>query len=44
MMALRVGDPAPSFIAHTHDGQDISLEQFRGTQPVVLFFYPKERE
>jgi len=35
------GSPAPDFALPAHDGEAISLAQFRGRQPVVLFFYPK---
>lgn len=41
MKALSVGDLAPSFTLKATDGQEISLEQFRG-YPVILIFYPAD--
>lgn len=37
---LKVGDPAPKFIAKTHEGKDFSLESRKGKW-TVLYFYPK---
>lgn len=42
MNRLQVGDRAPDFTTTTHDGQTISLADFRGKSAVVLFFYPKD--
>lgn len=42
MSSLRVGDPAPDFVAETHTGEQISLAQFRGEKIVVLYFYPRD--
>lgn len=39
---LKVGDVAPEFQAIAHDGQAISLAEYRGKSAVVLFFYPKD--
>jgi peroxiredoxin Q/BCP len=36
-----VGDPAPTFTLPASTGETISLEQFRGKTPVVLYFYPR---
>ncbi len=36
-----VGTPAPDFTLPTQTGDTVSLSDFRGKQPVVLFFYPK---
>lgn len=36
-----VGTPAPAFILSTQTGETISLSDFKGDKPVVLFFYPK---
>ena len=45
-MSVLVGKPAPSFHAKAVKGEiiieDFSLEQFKGKQYVVLFFYPKD--
>ena len=37
--ALNVGDKAPDFTLPSTTGEKISLSQFRGKKPVVLFFY-----
>src|SRR5438034_6891117 len=42
MGTLQVGDQAPPFTAEAHTGQSISLQEFRGKQAVVLFFYPQD--
>ena len=42
MKPIQVGDPAPRFTAEAHNGQQVSLDDFRGKQAVVLFFYPKD--
>ena len=39
VMALKVGDKAPDFTLSSTTGEKISLNQFRGKKPVVLFFY-----
>jgi cytochrome oxidase Cu insertion factor (SCO1/SenC/PrrC family) len=39
VMALKVGDKAPDFTLTSTTGEKISLSQFRGEKPVVLFFY-----
>ena len=39
VMALKVGDKAPDFTLTSTTGEKISLSQFRGKKPVVLFFY-----
>ncbi len=41
-LKLKVGDPAPEFSAPSQTGEVISLAQFKGKQPVVLYFYPKD--
>ena len=38
-MALKVGDKAPDFTLPSTTGEKISLSQFQGKKPVVLFFY-----
>ena len=37
--ALNVGDKAPEFTLPSTTGEKISLNQYRGKKPVVLFFY-----
>jgi len=39
-MALKVGDSAPAFTAKDTDGNEISLESYRGKKNVFLVFYP----
>ena len=36
------GDRAPDFTGTTADGQRVSLSDFRGKKPLVLYFYPKD--
>ena len=38
-LALKVGVRAPDFTLPSTTGEKISLNQFRGKKPVVLFFY-----
>jgi peroxiredoxin Q/BCP len=42
LAAIKVGDPAPDVTATAQDGTRVALADFRGRQPVVLFFYPKD--
>jgi hypothetical protein len=37
--ALEVGEAAPDFTLPSTTGEQISLSQFRGKQPVLLEFY-----
>jgi peroxiredoxin Q/BCP len=39
---VEVGDVAPDFKLKSQTGQEISLKDFQGKSPVVLFFYPKD--
>ena len=39
---VKVGDLAPDFSLPTQDGKQISLNEFRGKEAVVLYFYPKD--
>jgi mycoredoxin-dependent peroxiredoxin len=39
-MTLSVGDAAPDFTLKDQDGNNVTLSSFRGTQNVVLIFYP----
>ncbi|MDP5018607.1 MAG: redoxin domain-containing protein, partial [Dolichospermum sp.] len=41
-MAIKVGDTAPNFSLPAQNGENISLENFRGQKSVVLYFYPKD--
>jgi peroxiredoxin Q/BCP len=40
--AVRVGDRAPDFSLPDANGRLVGLAEFRGKQPVVLYFYPKD--
>lgn len=37
----KIGNMAPAFSLKDQDGETISLKDFKGKSPVVLFFYPK---
>lgn len=39
--ALTAGKAAPKFTLPASNGKDIALEEFKGKQIVVLYFYPK---
>lgn len=39
---ITVGERAPEFSGVTGDGKRLALSDFRGKQPVVLYFYPKD--
>jgi thioredoxin-dependent peroxiredoxin len=39
---LDAGSKAPTFTLPSQSGEMVSLEDFIGTKPVVLFFYPKD--
>ena len=39
---VRVGSVAPDFTLPTQTGEMVSLGEFSGRKPVVLFFYPKD--
>ncbi len=39
---LKVGDIAPDFKLADANGNYVSLQDFKGTKNVVLFFYPKD--
>jgi peroxiredoxin Q/BCP len=38
----QVGEAAPEFTLDSTEGHPISLADFKGKQPVVLYFYPKD--
>jgi thioredoxin-dependent peroxiredoxin len=41
-MKVKVGSVAPNFTLPSQAGEMVSLEDFFGRKPVVLFFYPKD--
>lgn len=41
-MALSEGKVAPAFTLPAHNGEKVSLKDFKGKKQVVLFFYPKD--
>ncbi|MCL4124684.1 UNVERIFIED_CONTAM: hypothetical protein GTU68_052452 [Idotea baltica] len=41
MTTLQSGDTAPTFTGINEDGQEVSLEDYKG-QKLILFFYPKD--
>lgn len=41
MTSLKVGDKAPAFSALNQNGNEVSLDDFKGTK-IVLYFYPKD--
>jgi peroxiredoxin Q/BCP len=41
-MSLQVGDRAPDFTLTSATGETVSLGDFRGKKPVVVYFYPKD--
>lgn len=38
----QVGQPAPDFKLASTEGTDVSLDDFKGKQAVVLYFYPRD--
>lgn len=41
-MTIEIGKPAPDFALASSDGGTVALKDFRGKQPVVIYFYPKD--
>ncbi|CAM9309349.1 unnamed protein product [Discosporangium mesarthrocarpum] len=39
---LEVGSIAPAFTCKDQDGNDVTLESFKGKKSVVIYFYPKD--
>ncbi len=39
---LAEGSPAPDFTLPSDDGRMVKLSDYKGKQPVVLYFYPKD--
>jgi thioredoxin-dependent peroxiredoxin len=42
MKAALLEQPAPDFVRTAHNGQSVSLADYRGKHVVVLYFYPKD--
>lgn len=38
---LKIGDKAPHFVGKNQDGEEVKLDDFRGSK-LVLYFYPKD--
>ena len=36
---IKVGDPAPEFTLTSADGTEVSLNDYQGKQPVLLYFH-----
>lgn len=36
---LKVGDPAPAFTLPSASGEQVSLSDYRGSKPVLLYFH-----
>lgn len=41
MTSLKIGDKAPAFSALNQNGNEVSLDDFKGNK-IVLYFYPKD--
>ena len=39
---VKVGDTVPNFTLPSQAGEQVSLKNFIGERPIVLFFYPKD--
>ncbi|MEW6269297.1 MAG: peroxiredoxin [Thermodesulfobacteriota bacterium] len=39
---IHAGEPAPSFSGVTAEGETLSLDDFRGKKPLILYFYPRD--
>ena len=40
-MAIEAGQDFPSFAAQDQDGQTVDLNDYRGSDKLVVFFYPR---
>ena len=40
--SVQVGDLAPDFTLPNQSGKTVTLSQFRGQKPIILYFYPKD--
>lgn len=38
---LKIGDQIPDITLQDQDGQDVSITSFKGKNPLVIYFYPK---
>ena len=36
-----IGESFPEFTAPSHEGGEVNLEQYRGNDKLIIFFYPK---
>ncbi|HEY9888129.1 MAG TPA: peroxiredoxin [Candidatus Obscuribacterales bacterium] len=41
-MPIKTGDVAPDFTLASQAGATVTLSQFKGQKPVVVYFYPKD--
>jgi len=41
-MSLQIGDRAPDFTLISATGETVTLSDFKGKKPVVVYFYPKD--
>ncbi|MGB7393856.1 MAG: peroxiredoxin [Pricia sp.] len=41
-MGLKVGETIPDFTLKDQNGEDFSIERFKGKKPMVIYFYPKD--
>ncbi len=39
---MKVGEKAPDFKLDASNGEQVSLEDYRGEKNIVLYFYPKD--
>lgn len=39
---MKVGEKAPDFKLAASNGDQVSLEDYRGDKNIVLYFYPKD--
>jgi len=40
-MTTEAGQPFPSFTGTSHDGEAVNLDEYRGDETLVVFFYPR---
>jgi peroxiredoxin Q/BCP len=40
-MTVQTGDPFPAFVAPNEDGETVNLNDYRGADKMVVFFYPR---
>lgn len=39
---MKIGDIAPNFKLDGSNGEEVSLDDYKGKKNVVLYFYPKD--